>query len=79
MSSSLRHARCGGKMHMGEREWELARNDFFEAFKNYDEASGSSGGGRSGGRSGGGSSNSNSGSSKQCEAFRIWVEAVPPS
>eukprot|EP00908_Phaeocystis_cordata_P020265 Transcript_31937.p1 GENE.Transcript_31937~~Transcript_31937.p1 ORF type:complete len:380 (-),score=228.18 Transcript_31937:205-1344(-) len=29
---------CGGKMHMGEREWEKARNDFFEAFKNYDEA-----------------------------------------
>merc|ERR1712106_603686 len=29
---------CGGKMHMGEREWEMARNDFFEAFKNYDEA-----------------------------------------
>merc|ERR1712216_307441 len=29
---------CGGKMHMGEREWESARNDFFEAFKNYDEA-----------------------------------------
>merc|ERR1711957_348007 len=26
------------KMHMGEREWEMARNDFFEAFKNYDEA-----------------------------------------
>ena len=29
---------CGGKMHMGQREWEAARNDFFEAFKNYDEA-----------------------------------------
>lgn len=29
---------CGGKMHMGQREWEKARNDFFEAFKNYDEA-----------------------------------------
>lgn len=29
---------CGGKMHMAQREWELARNDFFEAFKNYDEA-----------------------------------------
>jgi len=29
---------CGGKMHMVQREWELARNDFFEAFKNYDEA-----------------------------------------
>jgi len=29
---------CGGKMHMAQRAWELARNDFFEAFKNYDEA-----------------------------------------
>ena len=29
---------CGGKMHMTQREWEKARNDFFEAFKNYDEA-----------------------------------------
>jgi len=29
---------CGGKMHMQQREWEKARNDFFEAFKNYDEA-----------------------------------------
>jgi len=29
---------CGGKMHMQQREWENARNDFFEAFKNYDEA-----------------------------------------
>ncbi|KOO28960.1 cop9 signalosome complex subunit 2-like protein [Chrysochromulina tobinii] len=29
---------CGGKMHMVQREWEKARNDFFEAFKNYDEA-----------------------------------------
>ncbi|KAL3893051.1 MAG: hypothetical protein SGPRY_014522 [Prymnesium sp.] len=29
---------CGGKMHMAQREWEGARNDFFEAFKNYDEA-----------------------------------------
>ena len=26
---------CGGKMHMGEREWESARNDFFEALKSY--------------------------------------------
>jgi len=31
---------CGGKMHMAQREWEKARNDFFEAFKNYDEAGG---------------------------------------
>ncbi|KNC99107.1 uncharacterized protein SPPG_05367 [Spizellomyces punctatus DAOM BR117] len=29
---------CGGKMHMGEKEWEKAQIDFFEAFKNYDEA-----------------------------------------
>ncbi|KXS18650.1 MGC97656 protein-like protein [Gonapodya prolifera JEL478] len=29
---------CGGKMHMGEKEWEKAQTDFFEAFKNYDEA-----------------------------------------
>ena len=21
---------CGGKMHMAQREWEKARNDFFE-------------------------------------------------
>ena len=29
---------CGGKMHMYEKEWEEAQTDFFEAFKNYDEA-----------------------------------------
>jgi len=29
---------CGGKMHMREKEWGKAYNDFFEAFKNYDEA-----------------------------------------
>ncbi|KAI8902578.1 putative COP9 signalosome complex subunit 2 [Globomyces pollinis-pini] len=29
---------CGGKMHMYEKEWEKAQTDFFEAFKNYDEA-----------------------------------------
>jgi len=29
---------CGGKMHMSERAWEKAHTDFFEAFKNYDEA-----------------------------------------
>lgn len=29
---------CGGKMHMSEKEWEKAQTDFFEAFKNYDEA-----------------------------------------
>jgi len=28
----------GGKMHMAEREWEKSHVDFFEAFKNYDEA-----------------------------------------
>jgi COP9 signalosome complex subunit 2 len=25
-------------MHMSEKEWEKAQTDFFEAFKNYDEA-----------------------------------------
>lgn len=29
---------CGGKMHMGARNFEAAHSDFFEAFKNYDEA-----------------------------------------
>ncbi|KAK9170601.1 hypothetical protein Syun_002741 [Stephania yunnanensis] len=29
---------CGGKMHMAERTWADAATDFFEAFKNYDEA-----------------------------------------
>lgn len=29
---------CGGKMHMNEGKWEDAQTDFFEAFKNYDEA-----------------------------------------
>ncbi|KAJ3276790.1 hypothetical protein HDV01_002844 [Terramyces sp. JEL0728] len=29
---------CGGKMHMYEQEWDKAQTDFFEAFKNYDEA-----------------------------------------
>ncbi|KAI9492027.1 PCI domain-containing protein [Zychaea mexicana] len=29
---------CGGKMHMGEKEWDMAQTDFFESFKNYDEA-----------------------------------------
>jgi COP9 signalosome complex subunit 2 len=29
---------CGGKMHMAERGWTQAHTDFFEAFKNYDEA-----------------------------------------
>jgi len=29
---------CGGKMHMEQRQWEAACTDFFEAFKNYDEA-----------------------------------------
>jgi len=28
----------GGKMNMREKEWEKAHTDFFEAFKNYDEA-----------------------------------------
>ncbi|KAK9363082.1 PCI domain-containing protein [Lipomyces starkeyi] len=29
---------CGGKMHMSEKQWEKAREDFFESFRNYDEA-----------------------------------------
>lgn len=29
---------CGGKMHMSEEDWEGAQSDFFEAFRNYDEA-----------------------------------------
>mmetsp|Transcript_6044 Transcript_6044/g.12312 ORF Transcript_6044/g.12312 Transcript_6044/m.12312 type:complete len:437 (-) Transcript_6044:212-1522(-) len=29
---------CGGKMHMAERMWAHAHTDFFEAFRNYDEA-----------------------------------------
>ncbi|KAE9462022.1 hypothetical protein C3L33_06054, partial [Rhododendron williamsianum] len=30
--------KCGGKMHMAEGQWGEAATDFFEAFKNYDEA-----------------------------------------
>ncbi|OBZ85751.1 COP9 signalosome complex subunit 2 [Choanephora cucurbitarum] len=29
---------CGGKMHMSEKQWDAAQTDFFESFKNYDEA-----------------------------------------
>jgi COP9 signalosome complex subunit 2 len=29
---------CGGKMHMSEENWKDAQIDFFESFKNYDEA-----------------------------------------
>ncbi|KAJ2785735.1 hypothetical protein GGI15_001827 [Coemansia interrupta] len=29
---------CGGKMYMAERNWENAQANFFDAFKNYDEA-----------------------------------------
>ncbi|KZT04074.1 PCI-domain-containing protein [Laetiporus sulphureus 93-53] len=29
---------CGGKMWMGERQWNSASEDFFESFKNYNEA-----------------------------------------
>ncbi|KAJ1978915.1 hypothetical protein H4R34_003033 [Dimargaris verticillata] len=29
---------CGGKMFMDEENWPAAQTDFFEAFKNYDEA-----------------------------------------
>ncbi|KAI8299886.1 COP9 signalosome complex subunit 2 [Colletotrichum sp. SAR11_240] len=29
---------CGGKMHMSEENWAEAQTDFFESFRNYDEA-----------------------------------------
>ncbi|KAF4592130.1 COP9 signalosome complex subunit 2 [Ophiocordyceps camponoti-floridani] len=29
---------CGGKMHMSEENWNAAQSDFFESFRNYDEA-----------------------------------------
>jgi COP9 signalosome complex subunit 2 len=29
---------CGGKMHMAEENWGEAYKEFYEAFKNYDEA-----------------------------------------
>ena len=29
---------CGGKMHMSEGNWKEAQSDFFESFRNYDEA-----------------------------------------
>lgn len=29
---------CGGKMHMAEENWKDAQSDFFESFRNYDEA-----------------------------------------
>ncbi|KAK3383513.1 PCI domain-containing protein [Lasiosphaeria ovina] len=29
---------CGGKMHMSEENWKNAQSDFFESFRNYDEA-----------------------------------------
>ncbi|CCU82020.1 COP9 signalosome complex subunit 2 [Blumeria hordei DH14] len=29
---------CGGKMHMSEENWKNAQIDFFESFRNYDEA-----------------------------------------
>ncbi|XP_058198573.1 COP9 signalosome complex subunit 2-like, partial [Rhododendron vialii] len=29
---------CGGKMHMAEGQWAEAATNFFEAFKNYEEA-----------------------------------------
>jgi COP9 signalosome complex subunit 2 len=29
---------CGGKMHISEENWEQAQSDFFESFRNYDEA-----------------------------------------
>jgi COP9 signalosome complex subunit 2 len=29
---------CGGKMHMNEQDWDKAKTDFSESFRNYDEA-----------------------------------------
>jgi COP9 signalosome complex subunit 2 len=29
---------CGGKMWMGEKQWQNASTDFFESFRNYDES-----------------------------------------
>ncbi|KAK3996408.1 putative COP9 signalosome complex subunit 2 [Cladorrhinum sp. PSN332] len=29
---------CGGKMHLSEENWKDAQTDFFESFRNYDEA-----------------------------------------
>ncbi|KAI9799307.1 MAG: hypothetical protein M1825_004800 [Sarcosagium campestre] len=29
---------CGGKMHMSEENWKEAQSDFFESFRNFDEA-----------------------------------------
>ncbi|KAK4227499.1 putative COP9 signalosome complex subunit 2 [Podospora fimiseda] len=29
---------CGGKMHLSEENWKEAKADFFESFRNYDEA-----------------------------------------
>ena len=29
---------CGGKMHLSEENWKEAQTDFFESFRNYDEA-----------------------------------------
>src|SRR5213083_884723 len=29
---------CGGRMHMSEENWKEAQSDFFESFRNYDEA-----------------------------------------
>lgn len=29
---------CGGKMHLSEENWKEAQSDFFESFRNYDEA-----------------------------------------
>ncbi|KAJ1888967.1 hypothetical protein LPJ66_008293 [Kickxella alabastrina] len=45
VKSALPHPRtmgfireCGGKMYMAERNWAEAQSNFFDAFKNYDEA-----------------------------------------
>ena len=29
---------CGGRLYMSERSWQAAYEEFFEAFRNYQEA-----------------------------------------
>jgi hypothetical protein len=34
----IKWSECGGKMHLAEESWDEAYEDFFEAFKNFDES-----------------------------------------
>jgi hypothetical protein len=36
--SILAHCRCGGKLHMRDRDWDGARLEFMSAFKAFEEA-----------------------------------------